>query len=88
MSLLQVQELLGSAGDEGQGDGRFFPVSWQGTGRNVVHFAYQGRGDTVEHVVDSKQFFCPSLWDRFMECWSGVELRSIGGKTKRPNGPV
>jgi hypothetical protein len=77
----EVEQILGGPGDEGNGDGHSFPMSWMGRGRNVitVHFAY----GLNRHVVRSKEFFNPGLLDRIKEWWGGYELHPGGGRYKR-----
>jgi hypothetical protein len=83
MTRAEVEKVLGGPGDEGQGEGQSYPVSWQGRGRNVIiiHFQFVKRGR--ERATDSKIFFNPSLWDRAKEWWGGYELHPDGSRSTR-----
>ena len=81
MTLVQVQGILGSEGDEGNGDGHGFPQTWAGAGRNVitVHFTFAARGP----VAARKSYFNPSIWDRIKVWWGSYELHPDGSRSKR-----
>lgn len=83
MTGAEVKKILGSQGDEGQGEGRNYPVSWQGRGRNVIIINFQSVKGSGERATDFKIFFGPSLWDRAKEWWGGYELHPGGGRSKR-----
>ncbi|MBI1831886.1 MAG: hypothetical protein HYR84_10600 [Planctomycetes bacterium] len=83
MPRTEVEKILACPGEEGNGDGHSFPVSWQGRGRNViiVHFLC-GRDERASNL---RIFFNPSPWQRVKEWWGGYELHPDGGRSKRLN---
>jgi hypothetical protein len=83
MTRAEVEKFLGSKGEEGQGDGRMFPVSWQGRGRNVIIVGFRTEKGGEHRSSDLRTFFNPSLRDRFNEWWGGYELHPDGSRSKR-----
>jgi hypothetical protein len=81
MTRTEVEKILGSRGDEGQGDAKAFPVTWQGRGRNSItlHFTYGRDG----RATDFKTYFNPNVWQRVREWWGGYEISPWGGRAKR-----
>jgi hypothetical protein len=84
MTQSEVEQILGSLGEEGSGDGHNFPMTWQGRGRNeiTVRFDIRREGNFVVY----KEFFNPGLWDRIKEWWGGYELVPGGGRATKFNG--
>lgn len=85
MTQAEVEHILGSPGEEGNGDGHGFPITWQGRGRNeiTVHFDIRREGNVVIYFVVQKELFDPGFWDRIKEWWGGYALHPGGGRSKR-----
>ena len=83
MTRAEVEKILGVQGDEGQGEGRNYPVSWQGRGRNVIIIAFQSVKGGGERATNFKIFFNPSLGERVKEWWGGYEVHPDGRRSKR-----
>ena len=83
MTRTHVEKILGGKGDEGQGEGRNYPVSWQGRGRKVIIVHFHVEKGIGEFATSYKIFFNPSLWDCIKEWWGGYELHPDGSRAKR-----
>ena len=91
MTLKQVESILGGPGGEIQEEvqGQFVPGQWTGSptvwyGRQnaiIVRFKFQDD----EHVVASKEFFNPGMWERMKAWWGDYDLDPfpVGGRSKR-----
>jgi hypothetical protein len=90
MTESQVEKILsGLASGEiqlqihGQWEDIRWPKTWSGRGCRVITVYFQIRAG--QSIVDSKELFDPSLWDRVKAWWGDYELdpHTIGGRTKR-----
>jgi hypothetical protein len=82
MTITEVEQILGSAGEEAQGEFHSIPLNWQGRGRNAITVYFARRTDGRIDVI-FKYFFNPTIWDHVKEWWAGYELHPDGGRSKQ-----